>query len=135
MAALVGPVAMAGRVDAGPLPVFSVSQTTGLVSGQKLVVSWDHQPLPALPGVFVVFECAGLFDPADYYRNCNELVLQNPARRSGTFEVTVSQQLIPDDVTLHTCKAAGEEQCHLVLVASETLGVNASVPITFRAPK
>ena len=129
--AALGPLAMAGRADATPLPTFSVSQTTGLVSGQQVRVSWRNQPLAFPPGIFVVFQCAGLFDPSDYYRNCSELALQVPAASSGSFDVTVHQQLIPDDITLHTCNGTGGEQCYLVLVASETLGVNASVPILF----
>ena len=129
--ASLGPLAMAAPADAALLPIFSVSQTTGLVSGQQVRVSWDNQLLTLPPGVFVVFQCAGLFDPSDYYRNCNELVQQNPAATSGSFDLTVHQQLIPDDVTLHTCNGTGGEQCYLVLVASETLGINASVPIRF----
>jgi hypothetical protein len=125
----------AGPADAA-LPVFTASQTTGLVSGQQIRVSWDGQVLGLPPvGVFAVFQCAGLFDPSDYYRNCDELVLQDPAASSGSFEVTVHQQLIPDDLTLHTCKGTAGEQCYLVLVAAETLGVNASLPITFGTPK
>ena len=41
----------------------------------------------------------------------------------------------PDDLTVHNCNGTGGEQCYLVLVASETLGVSASVPITFGSPK
>jgi hypothetical protein len=128
------PFTVAGRADAA-VPTFTVSQTTGLVSGQQVRVAWDGQPLGVPVGVFVVFQCAGLFDPSDYYRNCDELVLQDPAASSGSYDVTVRRQLIPDDLTLHTCNGTGEEQCYLVLVASETLLVNASLPITFRAPK
>ena len=129
--AALGPLAMAGRADATPLPTFSVSQTTGLVSGQQVRVTWKHQRLGLSPGVFVVFQCAGPFDPSDYYRNCSELALQAPAATSGSFDLAVHQQLIPDDITLHWCNGTGGEQCYLVLVASETLGINASVPIRF----
>ena len=71
------------------------------------------------------------FDPSDYYRNCDELALQDPASRSGSLDVTVHQRFIPDDVHLHECNGIGAEQCYLVLVASETLAVHGSVPITF----
>jgi hypothetical protein len=131
--AALGPLAVAGRADAvrPGLPTFTVSQTTGLVSGQEVTVSWTNQILGVPTGMFAVFQCAGLFDPSDYYRNCDELALQDSASRSGSLDVTVHQRFIPDDVHLHECNGIGAEQCYLVLVASETLAVHGSVPITF----
>ena len=137
-------LASAGMVTAGilapsaaasaALPTFTLSQAIGLVPAQTITVSWAHQLLGPSEGAFAVFQCAGLFDPADYYRSCDELALQDPAKSSGSVDVVVHQQFIPDDLTLHVCNGIGAEQCYVVLVASETLAVHGSLPILFLGP-
>jgi hypothetical protein len=124
------PLAVAGRADAALLPTFTLSQATSLLSGQRITVSWANQLVTGADGALAVFECAGPFDPADYYRNCDELAL-SPARRSGSVDVTVHRQMIPDDLTLHVCRGLVGEQCSVVLVSAQTLAVHGSQPITF----